>query len=274
MPQSKAQKATRLCFVIGPIGTPGSNTRKQADFLLNGIIREVLEKSPFEYRVQRADSVTEPGMISDQVISAVSEADLVIADLSEHNPNAFYELAIRHMEAKPVIHMISEGYDIPFDIKDYRLIRFDVTEWRTIEEARANLMAQAQALGRSDYVVSNPVTKARGRKQLRESTDSRDAMIADLVESVTRLEQRISDVEDLPPVIREWEEAQKRQRFEEMKDRTITSNKDWKIIRSSSDLLKDTALQQILEDMEERQKQIEKLAKHQRTGGSANEPET
>ena len=48
----------------------------------------------------------------------------MIADLSGYNPNAFYELAIRHMEEKPVIHMIQEGQAPPFDVKDYRAVQF------------------------------------------------------------------------------------------------------------------------------------------------------
>jgi hypothetical protein len=39
-------------------------------------------------------------MIDSQVITKVLDADLVIADLTLKNPNAFYELGLRHMAEK------------------------------------------------------------------------------------------------------------------------------------------------------------------------------
>ena len=71
MAESKGKKK---CFVIGPIGKDGSETRNNADWLLEGIIRPVLENDPFDYAVQRADHVAEPGLITDQVITAVTNA--------------------------------------------------------------------------------------------------------------------------------------------------------------------------------------------------------
>jgi len=53
------------------------------------------------------------------------KSDLVIADLTYHNPNVFYELAVRHLNKKPVIHLIKKGEKIPFDINDRRTIFYE-----------------------------------------------------------------------------------------------------------------------------------------------------
>jgi hypothetical protein len=95
-----SEAAVKTCFVIGPIGDPRSSTRRDADWLLKGIIQPIL-KDKLKFQVQRAAEIARPGMIDSQVINTVIDADLVIADLSENNPNSFYELAIRHMEAGP-----------------------------------------------------------------------------------------------------------------------------------------------------------------------------
>ena len=95
-----------LCFVIGPIGDPGSEIRRDADWLLKGIIKPVVAEYFPEYYVERADEISEPGSISSQVITRLLDAPLVIADMSRHNANAFYELAIRHMVGLPTVHMI------------------------------------------------------------------------------------------------------------------------------------------------------------------------
>lgn len=188
----------KSCFVIGPIGEPGSEHRKLADWLLKGIVKPVLESERFGYRVTRADECPDPGSITDQIITSVMEADLVIADLTSHNPNAFYELAIRHMVVKPVIHMILKGQIIPFDTKDYRTIIYDVSEFEGLEAAKQALADQVEAIESPDFRVSNPVTKARGHQALASSADTRDQMIADLMGLVGSLTHRIEQIEVNP----------------------------------------------------------------------------
>jgi hypothetical protein len=110
----------RICFFIAPIGSEGQEERKHSDMILESLITRALEGEGFE--VVRADRITDPGMISGQVIEYLFHSALVVADLSFHNPNVFYELAIRHMIGKPTIHLIRSGDQIPFDVKDFRTI--------------------------------------------------------------------------------------------------------------------------------------------------------
>jgi hypothetical protein len=49
----------------------------------------------FGLKVIRADQMSKPGMIGKQVIEHILRSRLVIADLSFHNPNVFYELCLR-----------------------------------------------------------------------------------------------------------------------------------------------------------------------------------
>lgn len=188
----------KTCFVIGPIGEPGSEHRKLADWLLRGIVKPVLESEPFGYSVSRADECPDPGSITDQIITSVMEADLVVADLTSHNPNAFYELAIRHMVVKPVIHMILKGQIIPFDTKDYRTIIYDVSEVDGLEAAKQALAGQVEAIESPDFRVSNPVTKARGHQALASSADTRDQIMAELMGLVGSLTHRIEQIEINP----------------------------------------------------------------------------
>jgi len=52
--------------------------------------------------VIRADKISEPGIITTQIIGHIVDAELVIADLTDKNPNVFYELAIRHAIRNPI----------------------------------------------------------------------------------------------------------------------------------------------------------------------------
>jgi hypothetical protein len=119
--KSKASWQT-TCFVIGPIEEEGSEQRKHSDMILEALIRRALEN---DWDVVRSDQITQPGMISGQVIDHLLHSGLVIADLSFHNPNVFYELALRHVVGKPTVHLIRKGDKIPFDLKDFRTIAID-----------------------------------------------------------------------------------------------------------------------------------------------------
>jgi hypothetical protein len=101
----------KMCFVVGPIGAEDSPQRIGADWLLEMIILPVFVDFP-QFEIKRADTISEPGMIDAQIINALLNADLVIADLSTLNPNAFYEIGIRHMAQKPIIHMLSDTKSI------------------------------------------------------------------------------------------------------------------------------------------------------------------
>ena len=114
----------RKCFVIGPIGEDGTPERVNADWVLGYIIKPVLESEPFNYGVARADQGP-PGLITAQLISDIFEADLIVADLTGHNANVFYELAISHMLKKPVVSLITEGERVPFDVHDDRAIPYN-----------------------------------------------------------------------------------------------------------------------------------------------------
>jgi hypothetical protein len=157
---------TPLCFVIGPIGKDGSPERKHADLLLHSVIKEVLEAEEFGYRVKRADEDADPGMISDRVISDIIHAELVVADLTELNPNAFYELGIRHSAEKPAIHVAKLGTPLPFDNASHRTIFIDLSDWQSIQRGRTQLAGSARAIQDPDFQISNPITQCLNLNRL------------------------------------------------------------------------------------------------------------
>jgi hypothetical protein len=135
----------KLAFVIGPIGPHKSELRADADRLLKLIVKPTFRTSFKDYKVVRADEISQPGMVDSQVISSIIDADLVIADLSTKNANAFYELGIQHLLQKPVIHMFRRNELPPADIAAYRGIEFDLTEKEDIREAKSALRTQSLA---------------------------------------------------------------------------------------------------------------------------------
>jgi len=120
---------SKTCFIISSIGEKNSETRINADEKFDLVFEPVLKELGFD-KVERADKIGSPGSISYDIVNHIINSDLVIADVSDLNPNVFYELAIRNAIQKPVVVIKAEGQKMPFDIYDKRAISLDMTNAR------------------------------------------------------------------------------------------------------------------------------------------------
>ena len=186
----------KVCFVICPIGDKGTDTRKRSNLAYEYIIKPVVEK--FKYKLTRADFIKESGVITSQIIDQIVDSPLVIADLSDYNPNVFYELAIRHTVKKPYIQMIKSGQEIPFDITGMRTISFDI-DLESAHNAKKELFNQIKSIEDNNFKPDNPITSAINQKTifniLTEKGDIEPGNISKIfLESVSELRSMIIDV--------------------------------------------------------------------------------
>jgi hypothetical protein len=183
-----------LCFVISPIGVAEGPTRERADTVLEYIIKPVAEECG--YRVLRADGISEPGIISSQVIDYIINADLVVADLTEHNANVFYELALRHVVRKPIIHIIESGWNLPFDIAGQRTIYLSHTSLKSAFSCRDEMKKQIDALKKYPDSFDNPISQAIDMSSLRKTGNAEEQVVVRLVEEVGALSRRLTEIAD------------------------------------------------------------------------------
>jgi hypothetical protein len=172
----------KICFVISPIGDEGSETRERSDQVLKHIITGPVEQ--LGYEVIRADKISEPGIITTQIIEHIVEAALVIADLTEKNPNVFYELALRHAIRKPLVQMIKKGEVIPFDVAATRIIQFDLHNLDSVAAAKDDILSQVKSLEAGKSEVHNPISVSLDLKVLKESGNIEERSLADVVEDL------------------------------------------------------------------------------------------
>jgi hypothetical protein len=104
----------KKCFIITPIGGESTETRVKADGLIKAVITPVLEE--LNIKGYAAHQIDITGSITKQIIQRIISDDIVIANLTELNPNVMYELAIRHATRKPVVIVAEHGTKLPFDI--------------------------------------------------------------------------------------------------------------------------------------------------------------
>jgi hypothetical protein len=88
------------------------------------VIRRVLGRLAID--CVRGDQISQAGLVMDQIREQIEQADLVICDLTEGNPNVFFEtgIAIELKSKARVILLAPEGYDVPFDLKTLRYIAY------------------------------------------------------------------------------------------------------------------------------------------------------
>ncbi len=74
--------------------------------------------------VFRADEIFSPNIIIDDILTAINEAAVIIADISGRKANVFYELGIAHfLKRNQTIMIHHEDFSsVPFDISHYRII--------------------------------------------------------------------------------------------------------------------------------------------------------
>lgn len=142
----------KKCFVVCPIGADDSKERAQSDSLLKYILEPVLKE--FDFEIIRADKINSPNIITDDILKNLNESELVICDMSSHNPNVFYELGYRHAINKTCITMVHKDESIPFDLSQHRTIKYskDIDD---VEKAKKHLSEMLGTYEDDGYSESN-----------------------------------------------------------------------------------------------------------------------
>lgn len=161
----KPKPDQKKCFIITPLGEEKSETRRRADGVINAVITPVLDS--LNIKVITPHGISTPGSIPQQVIQNILYCELVIANLTELNPNVMYELAVRHAKGTPVICIAENGTKLPFDISSERTIFYN-NDMYGVEVLKSDLKKMVEnAL--KDKTQDNPIYRADRDFKLREA---------------------------------------------------------------------------------------------------------
>jgi hypothetical protein len=174
------------CFFIAPIGAEASDARHRSDGVMNFIVARAAEE--LGLATVRADQISEPGLITRQVIDHLLNAKAAVADLTGLNANVFYELAVRHTARLPTVLIAEEGEHLPFDIAQMRTIFFRHQDLASADQCRGKIVAQlGEAL---KGAVESPISTSLDLKSL-EAGDATERNIAEIVTAVGDVQARI-----------------------------------------------------------------------------------
>lgn len=162
------EKQKRKCFIITPIGNENSDIFRKAKGVIESVIKPVLIECGFD-DIKPAYEINVSGMINTQIINRIIDDDLVIANLTGNNPNVMYELCLRHVIAKPIIHICENGTILPFDIKDSRTIFYE-NDMLGVEELKEKVSLFLDKIKFEDEYMDNPIYVAYKQGKLLKET--------------------------------------------------------------------------------------------------------
>lgn len=127
-------QSSLVAFVAMPFV---EKTDKYAKGFFDEVIRNLITPAAVEagFRVQTARREGSD-VIHSTIVNDLLQADLVIADLTEHNPNVLFELGLRMASEKPIALIKAKGTPAIFDVDNLlRVLDYDPNLWRSTLEA-------------------------------------------------------------------------------------------------------------------------------------------
>jgi len=166
-------------FVIMPFSkTTEKHDKKYWDYFFDKVydiiriknyetIKQLFNVSDFE--IFRASAPQ--GSITGSILKDLKQSDIVIAVLTDHNPNVFYELGIRHTQSNKTVMLCEESQKIPFDLSNYGvgLYKDNRFRYRRIEKELLDRLRQIALNPKKpdnpflDFIV-NPPTSVKSDK--------------------------------------------------------------------------------------------------------------
>src|SRR5215831_4882836 len=145
---------SKRVFIVRPFGTQQGVNFDQIEETL---IRPALDRiSAIGPEGGTTKEIIEQGNIREDMFRELVAADLVVADVSIHNANVFYELGIRHGLCPRATFMLRANvHQFPFDLQTDRYLAYDPVNPQTAVDELARSLKATVDSRRTDSPVYN-----------------------------------------------------------------------------------------------------------------------
>lgn len=125
---SESNPDGKRCFVIMPFSERLSNRpRGFFEEVFDSLIKPAAEAAGFDVLTANKDG---SDVIQSTIINELIDADLVVADLTDHNPNVLFELGVRMAQEKPVAIIKTSDTGSIFDVDNLlRVFEYSSNMW-------------------------------------------------------------------------------------------------------------------------------------------------
>lgn len=197
----------KKCFFVSPIGAENSETRKRADTVYKYIIEPVCKECGFE--PIRADKINEADTITQTIIGHLNNDEIVIADITEHNPNVFYEMGYRACTKKAMINLKDKKENIPFDIAAIRAFEYNLQDLYSVDEIKARITKTIESFNFAEN--DNSETTAEANDNLNGSDNLKILpLLYDIQDRIEQLRKDITnkDTDTIQAIVKASQSAQ------------------------------------------------------------------
>ncbi len=144
----------RTCGIIIPISATANHSEAHWSSV-RILISRAIEKAGFAAAPVWENSSAD--RVSERIIGNIFQFPLVVADISDSNPNVMLELGLRLASKKPTVVIVNIGGTIPFDIRDFHALQYpaslSILEMENfIDELAATLISKDEASRKEGYI--------------------------------------------------------------------------------------------------------------------------
>ena len=225
------------CFVIMGYGKK-TDFKQNKSFDLDKTYRNIIKPAAEAagYACERADEIQHAGIIDVPMYERLLMADLVIADVSTANINAFFELGVRYaLRPKTTIVMAEKNFEIGFDMGHVVIRRYDHLgpgiDYEEVERLKAELTKACRELPQTKQIdspvytfLTDLVAPSRGLSATTEATfteaverEREDRTRAALAQATTK-DERAALEQPFAALMKSARDARARGDFRTMRD--------------------------------------------------------
>lgn len=153
--------SSKEIFVIMPFSTTSTCTKDEWDDIYANVFKPAFKKC--NYSCERAKSTT--GSLIKSIIKKLRNARIVLADITDQNPNVFYELGVRHSLSKRTIIVSQKSAHIPSDLKGYWTIIYGPKPGEVIQ-FKKDIKRIISQIEKSPEESDNPVSDYLDSEQI------------------------------------------------------------------------------------------------------------
>jgi hypothetical protein len=196
------------CRFISERGASNSPSSPLSEELFEDYIQPVMKANFPEFVVHLYQFENEPGTIAGEFLESIQDVELVIADLSELTPSAFFQLGLRYNTGKPIVFITDQEDILPNDMAHFDCVRFRFDSAFPDEQAAEDLVnAIRRALERShasgpnfpEKKLSPRQTRAQLTERLFEAAEAiRLLRINSAAETAIELEAVAKELQEVP----------------------------------------------------------------------------
>ena len=143
-------------FIIRPFGIKKDGKGNDIDF--NKVAKELIDPALTAVGAEGRETldIVESGNIRVDMFRRLLTADLVVADLSIHNANVFYELGIRHaLRDHGTLMLRCDADSFPFDLQTDRYFTYDKNDPKASLDGLVESLRAIEAKAKMDYTAKD-----------------------------------------------------------------------------------------------------------------------